>query len=651
MTWIAAISRGHNAGVCLMKDGEIVFALEEERLTRNKHDGAPLASIVKIKEFTDKLDYFVIAHTTPMSCHDEVKLDYCQDDPYYGLARKLGLVDTVTNSWKEGTYRECATGGRWPLNVIDVGTIHHRLHAASAFYNSGFDTACAVIVDGAGSWVNFGVKEDELHDYWETETIFDCDYPHKFDTKYKHIGTKFATNFISHRGFNSRFWSGYGNEPSIIDWESKENENHELVARMGAGIVKTYEAVTGYCGWPAIEAGKAMGLSPYGGPCDYLRPFFGNLGDMELKYADNEYFTPRYPNGALFQPFYEPEIRKFPNDEEGILVGEDETNREEVWELDSRANVAWRVQNDTQEQVLDLIRKSVRMTGKNNVVIAGGYGLNCVANYWYLDQLKDEGINVYVEPMSNDSGTAVGAAQLWHHYITKDSEKRDRITNLYYGPQYNHSQTEIEGMSSKYGAEISDADDKKIVDLILNKNIVALFQGRSESGPRALGNRSILYDPRDPDGKDHVNSVKHREFFRPFAGSILKEHVHEWFDLRGMDETPFMMYAVNCQPGIEEKIPAIIHVDKTCRIQTVTEEQNENYYKLIKEFFEQTGCPIIFNTSFNLGGEPLVETLDDALRTLANSDIEYLYLPEYSTLIHVENSEQEVEEETGINKI
>ena len=637
MTWIAAISRGHNAGVCLMKDGEIVFALEEERLTRVKYDGAPLASIVKIKEYTDKLDYFVIAHTTPMTCHDEVKLDYCQDDPYYGLARKLGLIDTVTNKWKEGTYRECATGGRWPLNVIDLGTIHHRLHAASAFYNSGFDTACALIVDGAGSWVNFGVKEDELHDYWETETIFDCDYPHKFDTKYKHIGTKFATNFISHRGFNSRFWSGYGNEPSIIDWESKENENHELVARMGAGIVKTYEAVTGYCGWPAIEAGKVMGLSPYGGPCDYLRPFFGNLGDMELKYADNEYFTPRYPNGALFQPFYEPEIRKFPNDEEGILVGEDETNREEVWELDSRANVAWRVQNDTQEQVLDLIRKSVRMTGKNNVVIAGGYGLNCVANYWYLDQLKDEGINVYVEPMSNDSGTAVGAAQLWHHYITKDSEKRDRITNLYYGPQYNHSQTEIEGMSSKYGAEISDADDKKIVDLILNKNIVALFQGRSESGPRALGNRSILYDPRDPDGKDHVNSVKHREFFRPFAGSILKEHVHEWFDLRGMDETPFMMYAVNCQPGIEEKIPAIIHVDKTCRIQTVTEEQNENYYKLIKEFFEQTGCPIIFNTSFNLGGEPLVETLDDALRTLANSDIEYLYLPEYGKLVTVKN--------------
>jgi len=152
-----------------------------------------------------------------------------------------------------------------------------------------------------------------------------------------------------------------------------------------------------------------------------------------------------------------------------------------------------------------------------------------------------------------------------------------------------------------------------------------------------LGNRSLVYDPRDPNGKDHVNMVKRREYFRPFAGSILKEHVHEWFDLRGMDETPFMMYAVKCQDGIEEKIPAIIHVDGTCRIQTVTEDQNPNYHSLIQTFYEKTGCPIIFNTSFNLGGEPLVETLEDACRTLAESDIEYLYLPEYGLMVEVKN--------------
>jgi carbamoyltransferase len=175
----------------------------------------------------------------------------------------------------------------------------------------------------------------------------------------------------------------------------------------------------------------------------------------------------------------------------------------------------------------------------------------------------------------------------------------------------------------------------------MDKNIVAVFQGRSEAGPRALGNRSILYDPRDPNGKDHVNRIKRREYFRPFAGSILHEHVHDWFDLRGMEDSPFMMYAVNCKEGIEEKIPAIIHVDGTCRIQTVTQEQNLHYYNLINTFYEKTGCPIIFNTSFNLGGEPLVETLDDAVRTLANSLIEYLYLPEYNTLIYVKNQEDE----------
>jgi carbamoyltransferase len=278
------------------------------------------------------------------------------------------------------------------------------------------------------------------------------------------------------------------------------------------------------------------------------------------------------------------------------------------------------------------------MSGNNNVVISGGYGLNCVANYWYLEQLKDEGINLYVEPVSNDAGTAIGAALLAHHRLNEDGIVKSRIDNLYTGLEYTYIQTEIQSICEKYNVtSVSSSNYKDIVELITQKNIVALFQGRSEAGPRALGNRSILYDPRDPDGKDHVNRIKRREYFRPFAGSILQEHVHDWFDLRGMEDSPFMMYAVNCKEGIEEKIPAIIHVDCTCRIQTVTEEQNKHYYNLISEFYNQTGCPIIFNTSFNLGGEPLVETLDDAIRTLANSLIEYLYLPEYELLIYVKN--------------
>jgi carbamoyltransferase len=260
-----------------------------------------------------------------------------------------------------------------------------------------------------------------------------------------------------------------------------------------------------------------------------------------------------------------------------------------------------------------------------------------VANYFYLTELNKEGINFYVEPISNDAGTAMGAALMFWYGMHSDETIRVHDT-LYLGPQYSYTTDEIESkVAAIKDATVVDATHKDIVKLLREKNIVTIFQGRSENGPRALGNRSVLFDPTFPDGKDFVNTVKHREYFRPFAGSILEEDVHEWFDLRGMQNSPFMMYAVNCQPGIAEKIPSIIHEDGTCRIQTVNRDQNPHYYDLIKTFKEETGIPIVFNTSFNLGGEPLVETLDDALWTLEKSDIEYLYLPEHGKLVKVPN--------------
>ena len=611
--WIAAIARGHNSGVCLLKDGELVFSLEEERLSRNKYDGGPYASMVKILDYTDKIDYLVIAHTQSLSQAGTV--DFSGEDIYTGLARKLGLIDQKADPHQHP-------------QVIDLSRTHHKLHAACAFYRSGFESAVAVVVDGAGTFIPLNIGNDTEMTF-ELESLFTCEYPADIQTIYKHQGGR-----------------GPWGSALIPEMDSKsedefEEGTHEFILDESAGIVKAYEAVTQYCGWPPIEAGKTMGLFPYGKPNSKIPKIYTDGAGGDWITADRNVIVPTYPNGAVVnEGRYE--VLKTPLDVE----------HEQLTLLENRRDMAYAIQTESQQMVLDLIRKAVAMSGNNNVVLSGGYGLNCVANYWYLDQLKDEDINVFVEPVSNDAGTAVGAAYLAYHRITNDTRTHNKINDLYYGPEYMYDEHTISKIAEKYNATSisTSATDKDVVELITNKNIVAMFQGRSEAGPRALGNRSILYDPRDPNGKDHVNAVKHREYFRPFAGSILKEHVHEWFDLRGMDETPFMMYAVNCQEGIEEKIPSIIHVDGTCRIQTVTEEQNENYHKLITEFFEQTGCPIIFNTSFNLGGEPLVETLDDALRTLANSDIEYLYLPEYSTLIHVENTE-EVEQNTTINKI
>lgn len=174
---------------------------------------------------------------------------------------------------------------------------------------------------------------------------------------------------------------------------------------------------------------------------------------------------------------------------------------------------------------------------------------------------------------------------------------------------------------------------REVAILLSKNNIVCIFQGRSEAGPRALGNRSILYNPTDPNGKDVVNKIKKREWFRPFAGTVLLEKAPEWFDMASLKESPFMTCAVDVKPDKQSKIPAITHVDGTCRIQTLTKKQNPAYYNLIKEFEKLTNIPILFNTSFNLAGETIVETFPHAIETVLKSDIKYLYLPDLKILL------------------
>ena len=601
--WVLGISRGHNSGVCLLKNGKIVFAIEEERLSRKKYDGSPFAAMVKVKEYTDKVDYMFIVHTQGM--HTSGTIDFSGDNMYIGLARKLGLIDQHEDPHNHP-------------QVYDLSHQHHKIHAACAFYRSGFDEAVALVVDGCGSEIPQEVCMDPKYNptdinvlsTWEIESILDCNYPATFNHLYKHSATKDTALTIIDKEKEAEFLYG-----------EVDNTYHAVLSR-NAGITKTYEAVTKYCGFQEIEAGKTMGLFPYGKPNDKIPSLFKKVGDYEL--SDPNVIVPYYPRGA------------FVNTQLFDELNTEIDNFDDVSLEQNRRDLAYAVQTETQEQVLNLILKAVEMSGKRKVVLSGGYALNCVANYYFLNRLNQEGIELYVEPISNDGGTAIGVALFGFHSMTEVSDKLNG-REIYLGFEYTYTPDEISLTAKNYNAEIKDATDADVINLMTSKNIVACFQGRSEAGPRALGNRSLMFDPTFEDGKDFVNEIKRREYFRPFAGSILAEDAHEWFDLRGMEDTPHMMYAVNCQPGIAVKIPSIIHVDGTCRIQTVTEQDNPLYYRIIKEFKKRTGVPIIFNTSFNLGGEPLVETLDDALRTLANSKIEYLYLPEYGKLITVKN--------------
>ena len=595
--WIAAIARGHNSGVCLLKDGEIVFSIEEERISRQKYDGGPFASMVKILEYTDKLDYLVIAHTQNLQ-ETAGKVDYTGDDVYTGMARKLGLIN-----------RKVKDLHRHP-QVIDLSFMHHKLHAACAFYRSGWEDAVALIVDGAGTFYPFLYNEQQIW-LWETESIIDCEYPASLKTLYKHYGARDPIP----AAFLPQFSSGPLGE---------EGETHQAWITDRCGIVKVYEGVTEYCGFSAIEAGKTMGLFPYGKANPEIPKLFTDVGNTVL--SDRNVMVPKYPMSGIVNMNLFKALEENPSDP-----------NQDVTYMQNRRDLAYACQTQTQEQVVRLIRKACEMSGKKRVVISGGYGLNCVANYHYLEQIKDDGIEIYVEPISNDAGTAMGAALIFWHGMQDDMTVRPYGT-LYLGPEQKYTVDEVAAKLEE-GEEITDAEPADVVNLLRGKNIVTIFQGRSENGPRALGNRSVLFDPTFEDGKDYVNMVKHREYFRPFAGSILEEDVHEWFDLRGMKNSPHMMYAVNCQPGIAEKIPSIIHVDGTCRIQTVNREQNPHYYDLIKAFKDASGIPIVFNTSFNLGGEPLVETVDDAIWTLRNSDIEYLYLPELKKLLKIPNKQ------------
>lgn len=560
---ILAINPGHNGSACLVIDGEVVYYAEEERLSRMKYDGNPFRAMLECLQ-TYPIDELVLGGTSP----DFVKLPWTMEDSYTALVRKFNPNVKVTN----------------------LGHQHHLGHAAGAFYNSGFTEALAIIIDGAGSYHSTTTGPDGTGTSvggFETESVYKCSYPNNFEPLYKRYSD----------GRTDYFNNGV-----------QEFDN-------SVTITKAYEAVSQYLGFGYIEAGKTMGLAPYGKASADIPDFF-----VEGK-GNKNLLLPMYPAGANIDENRFPLLRRTQDPKEW------HNDFTKVTDVDK--NIAWKIQQETQTLLGDLIEKAVAATGIKQVVIAGGYGLNCVANYYLKGRLTD--VDLYVDPISHDGGTAMGLARLaWHLY--SESTSINSLKHIYLGAAPNYDV--IDNILAQVGnIKVESADVDQVADLLDQGNIVALFHGRAEGGPRALGNRSILFDPRRPDGKDFVNKVKGREWFRPFAASVMEEHAEEWFEMRGLKSSPFMMYAINLSAKHMGDVPSVTHVDGTCRVQTVNQQDNLHYYSLIEAFHKKTGVPMVFNTSFNLAGDPLVETVTDALSTILRCDIKYLYLPEIGKLL------------------
>ena len=484
--------------------------------------------------------------------------------------------------------------------------------------NPGHNGSAALIVDGCGASRKFpnieDMPEEQKFTYFETESIYKCEWPDKIEEVWKRYGEN----------------SGPRMETSDTD------------ADCAVTLTKSYEAVSEWLGFGAIEAGKTMCLAPYGRE-DKNIP---NLFMEDTLRGDKNIFIPAYPRCAYLDHIRYPYLNvseDFTKDENGMDLVYWHKDKSKI--RDVHKNLAYKIQKETQEMMCTYIEKAVDMTGEKNIVISGGYGLNVIANTYYQEKFPE--LNIFVDPICHDGGLSIGAAKFISQQYAKTSDityEKDPLKNVYLGPEYNYNNEMLDGyleFNKIDDVEIVETTDAEVAQLIKDRNIVTIFQGKSEGGPRALGNRSILYDPTDPDGKDFVNTVKGREWFRPFAASILKEHAKEWFDMKGLKESPYMMYALEVSDAHIGDIPAVTHVDGTCRIQTVSKLDNTSYYALIKEFYKLTGVPILFNTSFNLGGEPLVENLDDAINTLRNSKLEYMYMPELGKLIKVPNKEEE----------
>jgi carbamoyltransferase len=455
--------------------------------------------------------------------------------------------------------------------VTEYHAHHHLSHASLAFYNSGFKESLVFVIDRDGS-----VIEDVMR---EAETVFLATYPCNFRTLHKNL------------------WV-YDTAADHTDVRKKlQAQGYSYNADSVMSTVKIYESATSLINEKPLENGKTMGLASYG--TDKPFPNLYESGrPIDRHFAHGPFVLDHY-NTTIFREFIDYKTNKVTEENHQFY-----------------ADYAYQVQKQTQEFVLEFVKQWVERTGIKQVCMTGGYALNVVCNGHLVKNLPD--VEFYFEPLADDSGNSIGAAMHLYRHLTGDFS----INKI--------KHTFIHGDQPEYNINGADCTVQDIAKMLNSQQTVAVFNGLSESGPRALGNRSILFDPRNPQAKNIVNKIKNREWYRPFAAMILEEDFQEYFETHGLTSSEFMTISFDCKNP--SAIPGVVHVDNSCRVQTVSKDI-PHMYELLTAFKQLTGCPVLLNTSFNLAGEPLVETVEDALSTLRNSDLNAIWFPELNKLI------------------
>lgn len=562
---VLGIQKDHNSSVCAYKNGDLIYYCQEERLSKEKRTSdLPINCINQFaNKFKCKIDVAIVT-------------SYDFDSSIYTIGSYLKFLNLIDDSKDQ---------------VYSFYKSHHLLHAAKAFYDSGFKDAIVFVVDGRGSAYNLtnGSTGNETSSvYHFSENFYKCVYK-KIYTNQKNIN-------------NLKINMHYeGNMPiKMIPISYDKKTKIELTNKWDLGHF--YSAVSVHFNF-RNEEGKLMGLSAYGKDDKNLK-----------KIIDSKDFFINDPSDKEnLRGLTNINIKKYPQ-----LILNENNNK-------SLNNLAFLTQKKFEIGYKNLIKKHLNNDFSKNLILTGGTALNVVNNFKIKNFFKNN--NLFVEPLCGDEGNSIAGCQFLLKQVLNPNIKFKKLEHLFIGNEYDYK---INCDNKKI--ILKEIKLNEIINLLVNGEIIALFQGKAEAGPRALGNRSLLLDPRIKNGKDIMNKIKKRESFRPFACSVLKEEVQKWFDVKKLEESPFMMYAVNAVDKYKEKIKSIVHIDNTCRIQTITENYNKILYQILKEFYKKTKVPMLMNTSFNLANDPLVETPKDAIQMLEKSELKYVYFADKNLL-------------------